>query len=187
LLSQVPAVLPRSFPAPAAEQLAAALREAGTEAGTLQTPSASSVCGDHPTLEAEGACERCGVRTCRLCRLLRAASRCGACERRLQRARHFKWARVAVLLVLLLAAAAWALRVQRRRDGRTTWTQPLQVAVVLVTEGEPDADAAQALHAAVPRLQEWFSREYARYRPDGLDVPVQLTVYGRGWTDTGRA
>lgn len=178
LLADVPGVLPRGFEAGAAEQLVGALRAAGGEAAVVEAPGGRGACGEHPTLGDEAPCEGCGARTCRVCRLVRGAARCGACERARRRARGFQRARVAVLLVLLLAAAGWALGVHRRRDARTAWARPLEVAVVLVADGGVPAADVETLRDALPRLEAWFAREHARYGSGGLDAPVRLRVLG---------
>ncbi|MFP2924415.1 hypothetical protein ACLESO_04195, partial [Pyxidicoccus sp. 3LG] len=73
------------------------------------------------------------------------------------------------------AALAWGFSVQRQRDARTTWTRPLRVAVVMLGE---DDRAARVLRDGMPRLEAWFTREHLRYRPEGLEQPVQFEVFG---------
>lgn len=175
LLSAAPRVLPRGLPLDAAQRLLETLRAAGADGSVLEAPASGSRCAEHPALEDEGPCEVCGARICAVCVLARGARRCGACERRLARARRFQHLRVAVLLVGLCTALVWGWSVQRQRDVRTTWTRPLRVAVVLLGE---DDGAAQALRDSLPRMEAWFAREHLRYRPEGLKQPVQFQAFG---------
>ncbi|MBF5042426.1 hypothetical protein FGE12_08440 [Aggregicoccus sp. 17bor-14] len=175
LLGAAPCVLPRGLAPDAAAGLLRALQAAGAEARVLEAPASAGRCSDHAALEDDGSCEGCGARTCALCTLVRGARRCAACERRRSRARHFKALRVAVLLGVLCVAAGWAFSVQRGRDARTAWVRPLRVAVVLVGE---DTRGSRALADSAPELEDWFARELRRYRPEGLERPVQLQVFG---------
>lgn len=85
-------------------------------------------------------------------------------------------ARVAVLMLALSAASLWASWTSARRDLRTAWKRPLDIAVVLLPQGDiPDADL-DLLRSGIPRLERLLATEFARYRPERTLVPVVFTV-----------
>ena len=75
-----------------------------------------------------------------------------------------RW-RIAILLVVLIAAFAWAQSVRRRRARRREWNEPLRVAVIVLAPR-----AVLFVPRAAP-LEHWFTSELARYRP-GAAAPT---------------
>jgi hypothetical protein len=82
---------------------------------------------------------------------------------RADRARQFYLARVAVLLTLLAAVILYAVRDHAARRDRLAWQRPLQIALVLLAQGELDPDALAAFEQRVPELERALEREFERY------------------------
>ncbi len=170
-------VLPRAFEEPAAQALIEQLRAAGVEAQTLPgPPTAARRCGVHPSLEGTSACRECGASMCVACVLEDARPQCEACRAKQRRRLAFRNVRVGVLLVFLGSVGLWALSRQLRLDRRTNWQRPLTVSVVLVTQAEPGSALTGRWEAAAEALTEWFTTEWARYRPPGAQPPVRFVL-----------
>ena len=89
----------------------------------------------------------------------------------------FKAIRVAILSVILASVVFWALGVQQRRKQRTTWTETLPVALVVVDMGGVDAELGPALNERAAALESHLHAEYRRYKP-GAIKPFEFTIYG---------
>ncbi|HET8723161.1 MAG TPA: hypothetical protein VFM53_03080 [Anaeromyxobacteraceae bacterium] len=89
--------------------------------------------------------------------------------------RQLRGLRIGALVVLLLLVGAWAVERSLRRSGRTAWTRPVEVGLVLLSPaGDADEDAWRRGAAA---LQSRLASEMARWRGPGME-PFLLTVVG---------
>jgi hypothetical protein len=89
-------------------------------------------------------------------------------------ARHF---RLFVLLSVLAGVIVYAWRDVSRRRERNEWQRTLDVAFVVVTDGDVDADAATTLMTRVPALASRMHEELRRYHPGALK-PFAFTTFG---------
>jgi hypothetical protein len=85
--------------------------------------------------------------------------------------------RVTVLLMVLVLIVLWGTSRSRRQEARLKWKRPLEVAVVLLGQGEVKPEVREAWSQGVVRLESWLEREAGRYRGD-LNPPVHLTLAG---------
>lgn len=97
---------------------------------------------------------------------------------RQHRRRRFRRARIAVLLLVLAGVAMWASWTTIRRDLRNRWERPLDVAVVLLRQGDVESEAIAELREELPRLERLFASEFARYHPGRTLAPVVFTAAG---------
>jgi hypothetical protein len=93
------------------------------------------------------------------------------------RSRRFFYARVFVLLVILIGVLGYAWRDVARRSSRTEWRRPLSVAYVVVA-AEPLEDGLEAkLRAREGALEGRLADEMHRYRSDPA-LPVLVEIVG---------
>lgn len=90
------------------------------------------------------------------------------------RAKHV---RVAVLASVLVVVVLYALNDVLKRRDRAEWKRTLDVAFVLVTEGNADAAALDDVRRRVPALASRLRDQFTRYRP-GAPAPFAFTLYG---------
>jgi hypothetical protein len=81
-----------------------------------------------------------------------------------------------VLSLILLGVLGYAARDRARRSARRDWQRPLNVALVLLEEGEVDPGALGLLQERVGPLEEALEREFARY--GGTFRPIRFRQYG---------
>jgi hypothetical protein len=172
-----PRVLPGLFDAAEAEALVAALTAAGVAAESFAVAAAASTrCATHPRLGVDVGCRHCSAPICTVCQLTQAGH-CRGCHLRLGRRRRFARLRIGVLLVVLVAVGLWALGVRQRRQERTRWRRPLDVAVVLLGKEAPPPSLFAAWERELPSLERWLSSELGRY-PCGEGAPIRLHLGG---------
>jgi len=87
------------------------------------------------------------------------------------------WIRLALLLSVLAVVTLYAFHDMASRRERTSWRRTLDVALVLVEDGEVADDAIASLRARVPVLEQRLSEEYRRYRPGG-PAPFAFSMFG---------
>jgi hypothetical protein len=90
--------------------------------------------------------------------------------------RRFYYARVSVLSLILLGVLGYAARDHVRRSARRDWQRPLQIALVLLEEGEVDPGALGLLEERVGLLEEALEQEFARY--GGTFRPIRFWQFG---------
>lgn len=95
-----------------------------------------------------------------------------------RRSRTFFFVRVSILLGILAVILLWAWNDRRRRTARTTWARPLQVALILTTQGEVDAVAVANLKGRIRDLERHLLAERRLYRSDATNEPFAFQVYG---------
>lgn len=76
--------------------------------------------------------------------------------------RWYHW-RLAVWLALLGGVLLYAATDYSKRHARREWRRPLEVALVLLQQGEIDATLVQLFDARLAQLEAALSREFARY------------------------
>lgn len=91
--------------------------------------------------------------------------------------RSFFGARVGFLLGVLIAVAIYAWKDIHDRRERNEFSRSLDVALVLVTDGELDPSAIEGLKRRVPALSERLKAAFHDYRRSEL-VPFSFVVYG---------
>jgi len=89
----------------------------------------------------------------------------------------FFYARVSVLLGVLVVVVAYAWHDVRSRRARKAWDHTLAVAVVVSFDGPVDPAAFDALRARAPALEDRLAEELHRYRP-GAPAPFAFTFFG---------
>lgn len=94
------------------------------------------------------------------------------------RARHFRTARIALLLSILAIVLLYAWRDVTRRRERTTWERPLDVALVVLRKGTVAPDAAVTLRRRARDLEGVLAAEYARHRGEAGFRPFSFQVHG---------
>lgn len=87
-----------------------------------------------------------------------------------------KAARVAFLLVLLAVTAMWAASRTSARRARTTWQEPVRVAVLVLGEASPTA--MDTLRATLETLVRRLAAERAAYDPSAAGVPFMVELVG---------
>jgi hypothetical protein len=87
------------------------------------------------------------------------------------------WIRIAILLSVLAVVTLYAFHDISSRRERTSWERTLDVALVLVEDGQVADDAVAALRARVPVLEQRLKEEYQRYRP-GAPAPFAFVTFG---------
>jgi hypothetical protein len=90
--------------------------------------------------------------------------------------RFFYRLRVGVLLAILAGVAAYAALDRARRTARREWQRPLQVALVLLSEGAIDPAALAQLRTRIDPLEVALQTEFARY--GGNFRPIRFRVFG---------
>jgi hypothetical protein len=90
--------------------------------------------------------------------------------------KRFYYARVSVLSLALLGVLGYAARDHLRRSSRRDWQRPLEVALVLLEDGEIDAGALGLLQERIEPLEEALGREFARY--GGTFRPIHFRQFG---------
>lgn len=186
LVSRLPVTLPCHLARAQAERLARELCDAGARARAVQARRSGEVrCASHPSLAAEGRCQRCQAATCALCRArAEGAALCQRCLDKRRRSRRFYRLRVAVLLAVLAGVLLWAWRDLRRRSSRLDWTEPVTVGFVVLRQGQVDPDAVAELRVRTRTLQQRLATEYQRYHP-GSAEPFHLVLFGPVDVGTG--
>ncbi len=176
----LPATLPRRLGVVAMDHLLKAVRGAGGRAELVDAPphAGQGACATHPALEGDEGCASCGALACSVCRAvsLPAPIACGACRAKALRKRGFFRVRVAVLLLCLFGVALYAIRDVRSRRARNDWDHTLDVAVVLLRQGEVDPGAIAALRERLPILEDRLAAERRRY--GGTTRPFKLHLVG---------
>lgn len=152
-------VLPLDLDDAQAQALLEALTAAGVKADLVQVPRTARRCPHHPALTDDLRCEACGGAVCPLC-----VPRCPGCLMAERRRARFKGLRVAVLMVLLVAVAAFAISKVRRQLRRESWAKTIEVSVVLLDAEEVPDDARQRWSDGLAALDDWFAAEAARYQ-----------------------
>lgn len=84
--------------------------------------------------------------------------------------------RVAMLLVVFTGLALYAYLDKAERDARTNWQRSLNVAVVLLLEGEVDADSTREVEIGLEQLEARLTTEFQRYRHG--PKPFELSFFG---------
>jgi hypothetical protein len=87
------------------------------------------------------------------------------------------YARVFVLLAILVFVIAYAINDVASRHARKTWDHTLSIAVIVVKKPGVDASAIEALRDRVPALEERLTSELHRYAPNA-PAPFHVTVFG---------
>jgi hypothetical protein len=87
-----------------------------------------------------------------------------------------KAARVAVLLVLLAVTAMWASSRTSARRVRTTWEEPVRVAVLVIGEASPAA--MDMLRATLDSLARRLAAERAAYDPAATGETFRVELIG---------
>lgn len=176
----LPATLPRRLGVVAVDHLLKAVRGAGGRAELTDAPAhaGQGACTTHATLEGDEGCASCGALACAVCRAvsLPGPITCGACRAKAQRKRRFFRVRVAVLLVCLFGVTLYAIRDVRSRRARNDWDHTLDVAVVLLRQGDVDPAAIAALRERLPILEDRLAVERRRY--GGNTRPFKLHLVG---------
>jgi hypothetical protein len=90
--------------------------------------------------------------------------------------KRFYYARVSVLSLVLFGVLAYAVRDHRRRSARREWQRPLQVALVLLTNGELEPAALARLQRRVEPLEQQLEDQFARY--GGTFRPIHFRQFG---------
>jgi len=90
--------------------------------------------------------------------------------------KRFYYARVSVLSLVLLAVLAYAARDHRRRSARREWQRPLQVALVLLADGELEPAGLARLQQQVEPLEQQLEDQFARY--GGTFRPIRFQQFG---------
>lgn len=85
--------------------------------------------------------------------------------------------RVAVLLSILVIVAGYAFFDVKRRRERLDWTRTLDVAFVVVTQGDVDASSVELFKRRATLLTSRLTDEMHRYKP-GSPNPFLVTVFG---------
>jgi hypothetical protein len=93
-----------------------------------------------------------------------------------QASRFFYRVRVGVLLSILAGVAAYAALDHARRSARREWRRPLQVALVLLSEGPLDSTALALLRQRISPLEAALETEFARH--GGTFRPIRFHVFG---------
>lgn len=93
------------------------------------------------------------------------------------RSRSFFYARVFVLLVILLGVLGYAWRDVTSRSRRNEWKQPLSVAYVIVVAEPLDEDVAPLLRTRKVALENQIAEQMRRYRPDAT-LPLLVEIVG---------
>ena len=176
-------VLPRELSEAEARQLAEGLRKFGVVCEPVAVAGHSSaVCVTHPSLTPERPCTDCRALVCVLCKGPQGEPLCGRCAGLRARRARAKWARVAVLLTVLVSLGVWGVARQRSREQRVGWTRTLNVGVVLLAHGEVKPEVVQAWREGLEQLRGWTEREAARYHL-GLHRPVEFILVGPASAD----
>src|SRR3954468_9587710 len=90
--------------------------------------------------------------------------------------RFFYRLRVGVLLSILAGVAGYAALDHARRNARREWQRPLQVALVLLSEGPLDPAALGLLRERIDPLEAALETEFVRY--GGTFRPIRFHVFG---------
>jgi hypothetical protein len=90
---------------------------------------------------------------------------------------RFFYARVAVLLAVLVVVVAYAIHDVRSRRARKAWDHTLRIAVVVLKKGAVDDAAVGALRDRTPVLEARLEEELHRYKP-GAPKPFSFVVQG---------
>jgi hypothetical protein len=90
---------------------------------------------------------------------------------------RFFYARVAVLLAVLVVVVAYAIHDVSSRRARKTWDHTLRVAVVVLKKGAIDDAAVTALRDRAPALEARLEKEFRRYKPNA-PKPFSIVVEG---------
>jgi len=90
--------------------------------------------------------------------------------------RKFYYLRVSILLLILGGVLGYAALDHARRSARRQWRRPLQVALVLLQQGELDPAALALLQERIEPLEDVLEAEFARY--GGSFRPVRFQPFG---------
>ncbi len=91
--------------------------------------------------------------------------------------RLFFLVRLGVLLTVLAAVSLLAVQDFTGRAARLEWRRPLEVAIVLVQQGELSPAGVRAFRSRLPRLEQELAGEFLRYRHADTP-PFRFYVYG---------
>jgi hypothetical protein len=91
--------------------------------------------------------------------------------------KRFYRIRVGILLAILGVVILYAIANVRSRRARNEWERPLNVAIVIVRDGNVDAAAIEAVRARVSVLEEKLTSELHRYRSTPAK-PFYFVVHG---------
>jgi len=173
-----PRVLPKDLGEGEARLLLGMLRKLGLECDLVRIPGPSRAeCPSHPGLASERPCQECRELVCVLCRDANGQALCGRCAALRKRRARAKWARVSVLLVVLVGIVLWGVGRHRTRERRLEWERPLRVAVVLLSREEVSEPVRAAWREGMDRLDAWAGREAGRYGL-GLERPIDFELLG---------
>ncbi len=92
--------------------------------------------------------------------------------------RTFFVLRVSILLGILAIILLWAWNDKRRRVARTEWQRPLNVALVLMTQGDVQPASIDKLSARVRDLEAHLAAEMQIHRPGAGQPPFVFQLYG---------
>lgn len=90
--------------------------------------------------------------------------------------RFFYRLRVGLLLAILAGVSAYAALDHARRNARREWRRPLQVALILLSDGPIDSAALAQLRTRIDPLELALETEFARY--GGTFRPIRFRVFG---------
>jgi len=155
---------------------AATLAELGLEAKPYGT-APTERCAAHERLGAERRCSRCDAAFCSVCAAVTAqVERCATCHGRHGRRRRFFHLRLAVLLAILGVVLLYAYSHHRRLEKRTTWTETLEVAIVVIPQGAIDGDVLDEFTSRGQVLEHRLTEERRRHAPQSAP-PFRITTY----------
>lgn len=90
----------------------------------------------------------------------------------------FFYARVAVLLSVLVVVVLYAAQDTWRRNRRNDWDHTLDVALVVLKQGDVDPNAIQLMRERVPALEARLESEMRRRRPGSTVRPFHIDFFG---------
>jgi len=90
----------------------------------------------------------------------------------------FFYARVAILLSVLLVVVLYAGQDIYRRKHRNDWDHTLDIAIIVLQRGDVDPKAIQMMRERVPALEERLTAEFRRRRPGAGIKPFHIELFG---------
>jgi hypothetical protein len=178
LLRSCPASVPQMMSQEDAEGLVVALRAfrvgARCECVTLRMRCR---CDFHPQFLNRGTCLHCGSWVCDVCVSGTGKQICEACHGSWRRRRTRRRVRISILLLILAFVSVWAWMRQERRAERTQWERTIQVAVVILVDGEVDAPVLTALVSGLRRLDDQLETEFGSFHERTV-VPFRFEAVG---------
>lgn len=169
-LLSAPRVLPAQLTPESATALCEALLKAGVGAEQVDAPQTTLRCSAHPSLTGDGSCATCGQAVCPLC-----GTTCASCAAKAATSSKWKGRRVAVLLIVLAVVVFGAALRTQQLQRRTSWSRPLQVSVVLVSEVDVERITLRSWKNGLVELESWFATEATRHGVT-LKRPVVFTL-----------